>query len=681
MQAQAAESMAMHAARGYSAGADATTKSAYFQAAQVRGAKAAQAIRNRYYQKEFEQIQSAEFQPELDILNKTVQQGMDSLETGVASIDYPLSYQQANAQQREEQELNNASVPPQINKGGEGVADTVVAPSPSQALPANELMNSLETRDELAFINLPEPFAVSSPQGISHSKQVHGSMGQAYTQTMQKLMSIAAKYAGNPYAAKYSESLLEHLVKQSNVATTGTGDAQEAADLMQGREKKELEMDQLRGENEEAAQAAQNAMASQNSYVELARNAVLSGDIPNTLSAKLVEKLRNGDELTPLQAATVAQAMQIRDERSQQQASILSRQKKTPIAREHVGDGRTYASQHSVNDDIYKLDYKSILARMGDARVSAFMKMSNLERKKELAAQGISDADITGFNFGGTVTEEIEAAFEAMKTRGDSRRIANGIALLNRLPGLEKEQDGISQTIDRTLDWAEQTMRERNFRTNELTEEELEENVGYLRRPENRHRAFVRLEYGFDPTAKMDEVMTGSFPARRSLVETPFKEKRKATRPKILNLDEGSAPPPVLQPTPKVVRPRSVGSTVRDVGEILKNNPATNPVGAAIEGIGAMGGRALWRSGKGLLNVPVPMNPLDWPSAVEDQLGREVGSLMRFATTGSFSPSPKVKETSSARKQAPNPNKIVPSLDSFEKPPVREHYRDRERGR
>ena len=545
---------------------------------------------------------------------------------------------------------------------------------------------------------------------------------------MQNLMSIAAKYQGNPYAAKYSESLLEHLRQQSDVTATGTGDAQGAVDKMNEREEFESKMTSENQAQEKAQFELRAAEGARSSRIAQAQSLIQQGNGPSTIGPKLTEKLLNGDELTPLQQATVAQGMEIFERQQNKRAELELRQPAKPIPDAHISSPGEWTRQ-LWKDKPFAHDYTEVMTILADSEKREFLLQDKDTQIQKLLNEGIPPLDIDAFIGAGEESELVTDLFERMSVRSGARRKAQGIAMLRRLPALEREQPEISGTIDDTLQFVEDGMRHRNAESeNPAGGREMNKLVEQMRA--DRHRVFFFTEYGYDPTQEMtggqkdrghrapkQETPFDSRTMKRSPlgtgIQTPQPQPTPSGNPKLSGLGEDGLPKMRPAKVKKIPVTKGLVSFTRDLA-----NPRTWP-GAAVDLMGTETASALratgldYLQGKGTpgrivldamgeagmanlnkaaarqikreLMYPVSANPKQWPydtaKGIVNQLGREARSLLNFATTGSFAPSSKVKETSSASKPSPKPSKIVPSLDSFEKveAPEREHYRDRER--
>ncbi len=427
MQMQGAMSMERGFARILGAGADPTTKAALFQSARDKGAMAAKAINDRYYRKEMEQVNDAEFQPAIDDLRSFAEAQMALLETGTIPIPVRVPYEQANEMAANAQAQHNAMVPDQVQKGAEGAADTIVPPQPAQALPANEMMDSVEAPEVLAFVNLPEPFAVASPAGISHAQKIQGAVGQAYTAASQKIMNIAAKYGGNPFIAQFAESMMDNLVKQSNMAITGSGDPQEAQEWMENREREELEQVRLRQDEEKATFDRKER------------------------EAKIKAASRQADELgifgdDPFEKAAGLSLLQ------QNQKDLLTRRKQAGVA--YIPDAELGISQNwdswiMNNDRGHAKKYSAAFADIVNNQAVEFGAIGDEEQKREtLKKLGALEADIDVYLETGTVGPTIQLAFERMANSSGAQQEANERAVLLGKAEIYRRQPEMAEVLD-----------------------------------------------------------------------------------------------------------------------------------------------------------------------------------------------------------------------------------------
>jgi hypothetical protein len=464
----------------------------------------------------------------------------------------------------------------------------------------------------------------------------------------------------------------------------------------------EIQTADLRQQELEAANM--KAHGEQASRIEQARSA---GTPPPGIGDKLYQKLINGDELTPLQAATAASAQ---DRQNRLQANQREKAYSLPIDPVNLHTPQNWQARLSTTDQEFQNDYGANMNDLAAGFQAGLRHKTQEELAAEFRAAGIADP-INAANAlrrdGSILNDDVEAYINEMTGGQGYRDIANGLAMINRLPSLETQQPEVAREINNTLDFVEDNMRRHNesLGDNALTQEQLNKRIKDMRA--DRYRVFYRTEYGSDPTKMMDEITSGletrartrygafgktSGASPRRLVESkPDPTGPLASNPDLPGLERQA--PPVAD------IPKSFGDTVSgSVDRYAESMPQTQVLNA----IGDMGGREAWRGGKELLTADTATVYKNFEQGFFEDEAQRIknlgGALARFATTGSFSQPRGLKDlavSSTSKKPSVKPAD-VPQLDSFAlaeeiraskaardaagaKPKT--HYRDRERRR
>ncbi len=728
LRARGAQGMERAMGRMFSVGSDPATKAAYMQTSERRGQEAAQQIRMRYFKQEFEQILDLEVKPETDRLQEYFAGMSGRLQTSVMPVPYAKSPEEV-AQRQDAVGMTEQStevIPGATTAEGKPGAPTLISrETPSQnAGFQGDALGVVEVKEQLAFMIDGKPVPVDSAEGIAYMQSEHSQMGLLNREVQTTIMDKLAKYAGNPYAAQYMDSMTAQLSKQAGQTATGLADPAEAVKFMEDRQTfdEKIETDNLAQRETELQN--QRAMGNRAALVETARELVMRGRTPTGLSEKLAEKLRNGDELTELQAATVAQAQKLHIEQvNKNAANALKSGTGIKPMNEHntefwhgdLATGNSPTSQeyrqeysHSMDDSSAQEERKFLtLGEKGTDRAA--------RQKAQFNKWGIDPDEQANYWTTGEITEGIKAGLDADAAAGGSRQKAQGIAMVKVLAKLEHENSRqgsgeITRQVDAVLDRKEAEYWDRNNSLDRpFSNRSVQAKIDYMRK--HRGHTFVQETLGVNLTRPEE----GSFPVE-------YREAPLGVAPAMIDGEAGGG----LIPAPAQAVPESqaaaapsqperthVFSELQKAGQDYatgKNTPA-RVVYEAMEDAGMLEmNKAVWRGGKKFLNKRITMDSIvGAPQAFSDQIDYEwdmikggARSLYDFATTGSFSPSADAPITSSAARNEPDVTEI-PQLDSFAKAsrrqvfregitaagmsaPVAEagervHYRDRERRR
>ena len=485
------------------------------------GADAAHAIRMRYFQKEFEQIQSLEVQPELDRLQAANAAMVAATKASVMPV--PIIRSPEEIQQRQEamgQGTTNITTIPGAPGGPDGkpgapqvIEQPIAAPNLSMQ---GDTLGAVETKEQLAFIN-PEtgtPIPIDSAAGIAHMQASHSAFGEVNASVQQSLMDIMARYAGNPFAAQYADSLMENLSKQSNLMTAGTSDPAKAQEWLEGRQKFDSDMETAELKQQEAQAENERAQGNRNALVQQARDSVMRGRAPSGLGEKLVEKIRNGGDLTAQEEATVAAAQKMSQEAISKRAAAALKSG-TGIKPGNVSRGEFWQGDLMTGDSPvakeYKQNYTHSMDDSADQEVKAFRLKGEAELLEYFKANGIPVDEQDNYTGQGEISDDgaLMASLTADAAAKGSRAKANGIAMVQILEKLEWEHsqagdDEVTATVDRSLNEMESEIRRANENSpRPRSARSVQYEVDYWRR--NRAHAFVRHNYGKAGTPEADE--------------------------------------------------------------------------------------------------------------------------------------------------------------------------------
>jgi hypothetical protein len=251
-------------ARIFTAGQPASVVQSAMESARQRGAMAAENIRARYFQAEFKQVQEARIKPLQEELKGAIAQRDAALKMTVMPVNRVLN----PGETRAAIDATEPPPPPQLQAvPGKAKADGTQAqetvempgqPIPNPAL-AGPQMNAMVSEEALSFIDpvSGDPVRVSSARGIDIARLAEHEFWGTFGRISTEMMNVYSEYKGNPFAEGAMNQMMDQIIKQANMATTGAGDPMEAQKRFEGRQAWELEQ----SKNREGILASQQARA------------------------------------------------------------------------------------------------------------------------------------------------------------------------------------------------------------------------------------------------------------------------------------------------------------------------------------------------------------------------------------------------------------------------------------
>lgn len=297
------------------AGQPANVQTSLMQAAQQRGAAAANAIRQRYFKKEFDLVQSvhaAKIYAEMEAA-----QAQHEFDTKVEMGAVQTIQSSAEAMQEDIDLTNmgsaNVSQPNLgVNSNPPGVADTPVAHS-EVAPPAPTSDGGVHTEQAYSYL-LPDGrrIGIATQEGFMHQQQSTMRVGEAIKNGTIALKDLAAKYTGNPFFDKWMESIDDSVVQHSNMATTGSGDPAEAMKKYQQFQQRDADITASEDVHESRVfdQDTRQAIRDQGAD-EFIMRAQSDENFTGNVKSDLLERARNNPEsLTPTMRAKLGVGLQ-----------------------------------------------------------------------------------------------------------------------------------------------------------------------------------------------------------------------------------------------------------------------------------------------------------------------------------------------------------------------------------
>jgi hypothetical protein len=445
----------------WSAGASETVKAAYMQSASQKGALAADQIRQRYYKKEWEQIQATRITP----LRDQLQAAKDAREKTLMSTVMPVPRTMQpgeSAQMSSELGLDipgaQTVVPGKKGKDGQVGASTVATGAP-QAAPnlamQGETIGVTQHEDMLALMDPVSgvPVALGGPRGKSIVQNADSMFWGEYSRVTSSMMDTLGEYVGNPYADSMAENLIAEVIKQGNIATTGQTDPHDAERHMMDRQ--EFEADQeIKGQQiaEGKVQADTGAAEREIGAREAGGLIGTSKRFDDSLGSKIIGKYQTGKPLTKNEQFQAAAAA--RHERGLQEKQILARAKQDyytiPPALAEIP--QNWQGHMMTRDPVYQTFFGNAFADLANSKAGEINAMEPADREALIRAHGGGETDVLKAENQLWKDANLQIILKSITESSGASQKANDTAYIRRLPSLEAQDPNVATTIDATLD-------------------------------------------------------------------------------------------------------------------------------------------------------------------------------------------------------------------------------------
>lgn len=492
---------AMEAERGFgrmwSAGASETVKAAYMRSAEMKGALAAENIRNRYYKKEFEQILETRIKPlqeRLSAAKALRDQTMATTTMPTTRTVSPEEYQERAEALGQAGPVQFQTVPGPTGKKGEAAKQVIPQQPAAPNAALDKQIGAVESEDVLAVVDpvSGSPVPIASPRGISVWNKAENDFWGEYSAVNQELMQIMSEYEGNPYADRYAQSLIDSVIKQSNLATTGKADPLKAQEWMENRQQFEAEQETRQQGLQAGEFQIETAEAGLDVAVREAQQIVQTDPSFAALVGKpIMSKFKRGKSLTRREKFEAANAVRTyRDLQEKELARKRRQEERDRVFRIPSIDVPNPENWHpdmraDPGDPTYRQYFGEERADVINDQLIMVSQMSPEEQDDLLSGFGASTNDIAVFQEGlGTITPGMAKAFENMANKLETNNIANDRAFIRRLPELERRQSELARVIDQTINNAIDQIRA----SGGIPDEDLIRN--------NRYKVFFELIYG-----------------------------------------------------------------------------------------------------------------------------------------------------------------------------------------
>jgi len=486
---------------------DPAPQQAVIEGARQNAAMGAEAIRNRYYQKEFEMVRNTRLKP----IMQSMQSDLEELRAKMAIATRPVM-RTVNAVQGQELGETLQGQDPSIIEAPTGKAgkDGKPAPGKPMMMPAPPAPNpamqpgklgATETYDALSIMDPSTgmPVDVDDPRFRAIVDEHTRNYWDRYNQHVLDIMDIFGEYPGNPLADKAQEQIMKWVEQQAGFAATAETNPDKQAAVMQQREKANADIANQRAKTEELQLLNQSRMGGLEggaSFLKPGGEYAGRPEVMSLLGDQDKQRLAQGQELDPRTAARlsgISSGVLERDKLAAQRSDQLLRSGviAIPPAIENVpenwyghlasNDARTKGlfTQH------VQQQASTVIQRLAnmspDARIAQLQQVGATPKALRAAAQGMwSDPDL------GPFLEQIALADPNIV------RDSQAFALQQRLPEVARVQPNVSANIDAVVDDYIDQLHQQGYDLSPEDEDLLRA---------DRYRVFTQHTMGYDAPA------------------------------------------------------------------------------------------------------------------------------------------------------------------------------------
>jgi hypothetical protein len=215
------------------------------------GAESAENLRNRFYQKEWEQVHNTRVQPLIQRLQAAKMLFEQQSSIAMRPVQSVIGLEEGEAAAMAGARASAPTPEGTPNAGPE------VPPNP--ALTAGQV-GAMKMSEQLSIINpmTGQPIAYDSQEGYAvYQKMVDDFWGE-YQAVNVEMMDIIGEYQGNPFADYAASTIIENTMKQAGQGVTGKTDPIQQQQHMMDMEKQRAETE---AQQMAAAAAREQAMS------------------------------------------------------------------------------------------------------------------------------------------------------------------------------------------------------------------------------------------------------------------------------------------------------------------------------------------------------------------------------------------------------------------------------------
>jgi len=215
------------------------------------GQDMATALRNRFYQKEFDLLSETGLKP----LHAKLKEAATGVQSRLSMATQPVMTTMSPEEGQMLAETLQGQTPgiEQIDQGktAEGgvkppkTIPTMAPPAPNPAMNPGRL-GATVVQDQLAIMDpaTGQPVAITSSRGLQIQQEAVNDFWQVNQDVNMQMMDLLARHAGNPFVDNAMQNLLKNTANMAGSAVTGKTDPMEMQKWMDTRKAQEAEMAQ-----------------------------------------------------------------------------------------------------------------------------------------------------------------------------------------------------------------------------------------------------------------------------------------------------------------------------------------------------------------------------------------------------------------------------------------------------
>jgi hypothetical protein len=271
--------------------------STYLKGRMEKNAKAAARIRERYYAKEFEKVQSVRVSP----LKQSLQENVAKLQMQATPVMRPIGHLVTPEQGQIRADALAPDTPKGVQKGADGKPLASSAPQrPANLTESPGPLGGIEYREGLSYIDpaTGEAVDVFSSRGFSLEKKWNDEIGQLTSQAATSVMDIYSEYMDNPMISKQAEHMFNAVSMAAGQNATGQQSSEGQAEYMMKNQQAQADLESTRIGTQQKALDLRQSEGKLMAQAQDARNFAGDPELEGRIRPALAAKLRSGKNLT-----------------------------------------------------------------------------------------------------------------------------------------------------------------------------------------------------------------------------------------------------------------------------------------------------------------------------------------------------------------------------------------------
>lgn len=447
------------------AGARPEVAASIYQAYAQQGAQAAQAMRERYYEKEHRQMIQTQIIPLKEQFD-----GVDAAyraKIQIVNMPIPRTVTYEEGQARSIQAQMATPAPDEVVKMGktaEGKDKTKVVagtpgPEPNPAV-GPQSMGAVEyTPETLAFMDpvTGQAVPITSFRGRQIEQDATNELMIAHNNLMTGMMDVFAQYPGNPFAVNSMQKIMDGVVNQAGKAVTGRADPYEQIKWKQEYDSKQAD---IAKRTTEANTSLLDLEVTEATLTAKANDAVQQAAQDPAFSQMLGKKAQNyikkgvpveeWDPKTRNEAAALGSSqrdLQQKDLASRRQAGLVR------IEPKELGLQDTWHNRLQVRDEGYRHMLSQRYAQMQNKTMQDLVAIEGMPPAQQDATMdslGVpADNTLRNLIRTGALSEDLVTTWLDGKLKGSSQyKTAQNQTYLDSLADITRQQPEVLQSIE-----------------------------------------------------------------------------------------------------------------------------------------------------------------------------------------------------------------------------------------